>query len=435
MGERKKIIIPKKFIEKYGKIDAIWSYSKIGTFRQCQYEYYLSRIRKIKGENNIYNVCGTYAHDILEGLYNGYIEYENMCNKFEENFLEVEISDYKFSSDENKNKKMRDKYKFSLMHFFNNHNMVSNKVLTEKEIWVDINGNIFIGYIDAIHKEDDVFIITDYKTSSIEEYKGEKLKEKQKQLLIYALSLKQMGIPLEGIKIRWNFLKYTNVIFKHKVHVTYYKNGNIITSCLNKDNWVEEVKTQLKKDIKEFYKNISKEELKNKLRQCINENSLSSLDKLIQDKYIISDIVKIGDRSTWVKCIRSQLKKDLEKLYEEKWEIELILNDCINENSLSKLPVAVRNNYMLDDCYIYGEVNKINIDNLISEITENINLIKEKGKNEECWGINEIDSKLEFYCNVLCGVKKYCKYYKKYIEELNKESKDDIDLLSELENL
>ena len=213
---RTEIKIPKKYIDKYGDKIKLWSYSKLGTYHNCKHEYYLNRILKYKSKDNIYNLCGGIAHDILEDLYNSKIEYEDMCNIFESNFLAVEVGNYKFTSDKEANNRMTKKYKDCLVDFFKTHNKVDGKVLCEREIWADINGNIFIGYVDAIHKEEGVYIITDYKTSSISEYKGKKLKEKQKQLLLYALALYQLGIPLENIKVRWNFLKYKNVSYIQK---------------------------------------------------------------------------------------------------------------------------------------------------------------------------------------------------------------------------
>lgn len=366
MAERKKLKIPQRFIEKYGQPKTIWSYSRLNTLHNCLYEYYLARIKRCESIDNIYSMCGSYAHDILENFYNNKIQFEKMADKFEQDFLDVEISDFKFSNDENRNEKMRKKYVECIIHFFKNHKIVPYKVLTEQEVWIDVKGNLFIGYIDAIHKEGNDYIITDYKTSSINEYKGKKLKEKQKQLLLYALGLHQLGIPLENIKIRWNFLKYTNISYK-------LKNG--------------------------------------KTKICE------------------------GERNKWINKIKSPLRKDLIATGLQDFEADLLINDCMIDNNLNKINENIRNKYQLDDCYVYGEVNEESINELINGLIHDIDTIKKKGKEEKEWLIDGITKDKEYYCNVLCGVRKHCKFYSNFLTTLNKNNEEEINLLSQLENL
>ena len=59
MTERKKLIAPKHILEKYGTEFPIWSYSRLSTFHNCLYEYYIGRVKKFEGEDNIYSLCGT----------------------------------------------------------------------------------------------------------------------------------------------------------------------------------------------------------------------------------------------------------------------------------------------------------------------------------------------------------------------------------------
>ena len=72
MSERKEIIRPKKLVEKYGEDFTIWSYSRLSTFKNCQHEYYLSRILKKESKDSLYAILGKLSHDALEDFYNGY---------------------------------------------------------------------------------------------------------------------------------------------------------------------------------------------------------------------------------------------------------------------------------------------------------------------------------------------------------------------------
>lgn len=366
MAQREKLKIPKRFIEKYGENFPIWSFSRINTLENCNYEYYLNYIKKLKGENNIYTLCGSCAHDIIQGFYDGKIKYNEMVDKFEEDFLDIEISDYKFSSDEEKNTKMRNKYKECVIHFFKHHQPIKTKVLTEKPIWIDVDGHVFVGYVDAITKDKDGnYYIIDWKTSSI--YKGAKIKQHAKQLLLYALGLHQAGIPLNKIRVTWNFLKYCNITYKQK-------NGKCKTVSAERNKWVVAIKNQLKKDIKTVY-NV------------------------------------------------------------EDWEVDLKYDECVKNNSLKTLDKSIQNKYEITDCYVYADINEEDIEQLKKELIEAIKLINKRGDDEVNWERDEISPDQEYYCSVLCGQRKHCKYYKNHLDKLGKKEKEEAEIIAELDEI
>lgn len=368
MGERKKIVIPKKYIAQYGKVNTIWSYSKVTSLDNCPWEYYLGRILKKQGSENIYAVCGSIAHDILEDLYNGKIKYEDMKDRFDKEFIVVEISDFHFYSDPAKDLKAKKKYKECILNFFENHIPVKTKVINEQEIWIDVCGNIFIGYVDAIHKDEEgCYVITDYKTSSMTEYVGKKKEIKAKQLQLYGLGLLQMGVPIDKIKLRWNFLKYVQVNIKYKLKSGTEKEKSMIGERIA---WVDKVKTQLKKDIIQFY-------------EC-------------------DDI-----------------------------EATIKLNECITNNNLDTLDKEISKNYTLSDAYVYADLTEEEVTNLEVFLLERIKQIESKGKKEELWNIEPF-AEPSFYCNVLCGHKKHCKYYKEAMEKKEEVVKYEEDVLKEL---
>lgn len=443
MAQRKEIIRPKRLVEKYGENFPIWSYSRISSYKNCQHEYYLSRILKVKSENNYWGILGGLAHDSLEDYYNRKIEFGDMLNKFENSFLDYEILDLKFVKDDKQNNKMIKKYKDCMIHFFKNHKAIKQKVLSEREVWVEIDKNVFVGYIDAIHcDEEGNYVITDYKTSSMgAEYKGENLLHKQEQLLLYAVALQQMGVSLDKIKIRWNFLKYTNIKYNHMVNVTYLKDEKYKTICVKKSELISKIANQLKKDILEYCPDADVKEVSKEIRKWKVDNDFNALPLWLQERYTISDVIKTGERNKWIESIKTQLKKDLISYGLSEIEAEIMYLDCLSENNLNIVPNEVSKNYVLEDAYVYGEVNQTNINKLINNMSNAIEEIKNNGlKNPDKWTKNktEIDKSM-YYCNNLCGVKKECKFYEKYIEELKKQQeefiKEDIDLLTELENI
>lgn len=348
--------IPKKFIDKYGDNFPIYSYSKCSSLDNCVYEYYLSRIQKLDTEENIYGVVGSAVHDVLEKFYNKEIKFEEMPKLFEDKFFEIEIAGYYFNkTDRSKNKKMLQSYVGNIKHFFENHNIINSKILTEREVWVDIQNNIFIGYIDAIYCDDkNNYVILDYKTSSISGYTGKQKDEKAMQLLLYALALNQTNIPLESIKCGWNFLKYVNVTMK----------------------------------------------------QVLKNNK-------------IKEKVMIRERHKWVKECENQIKQELIEYYPDMldWEIDILLQECTDKNNLKNLPKEIQNKFSLSDCIVYIDVNEEAIKNLEKYLLCKVKEINHRTENND-WDREDIDKKDSFYCNMLCGVKKHCKYYKDYVKNI-----------------
>lgn len=382
--------IPKYITDEFGQHPKIWSYSNISSVGgdNCSYEYYLSRILKLKGVNGIYGICGSLGHQQLEDFYDKKIEYKDMATGFESEYNIIELGEYKFHSDDATNNKRSREYKENLLHFFNSHEEIKTKVLTEVELWFSVNGEVFIAYVDAIHK-DGRYIITDWKSSTYgAEYKGDKLLSKAHQILLYAYALHKLkNIPLDELAGRWCFMKHC------KVDITYF--------------------------IK------SKKEAQHKSRIC--------------------------ERRKWVDENKSQLKKDIDRFYPDLMDMErdILLEESIANNNLNNLCDEIKNNYKISDFYLDVDITQENIDELVEYVGNQIKTIKERGKDEANWErefpISYVDQygknkDSSFYCNTLCGQKKNCKYYKQYIDDLKSSSQreadqDDIDLLSELDAL
>ena len=273
MSNRSELQIPKKY---QGK--RLWSFSKINEFRNCTYSYYLNRIKKVPRHENIYSILGTLAHDINEAYYTKNLNNQQLVDMFDEGIERIKDSKYRFSSDSDKNVKMFDKYYSCVKHFYEHFQPVNAKVIREKEVYTDINGNILLGYIDQLHKEGDYLIITDDKTSSI--YDKHKVEQEKAQLLNYALSIIQQGYPMEKIKLRWNFIKYANVTFMQK-------NGKEKTGKYERFEIIKKIQTSLRIKLRDM--NFSEKEINEKIELALTTNSLDFMPQEIQDAYKITN--------------------------------------------------------------------------------------------------------------------------------------------------
>lgn len=342
----------KKLVEKYSDKFPIFSYSKCSTLDSCPYEYYLARIKGVPTVTNIYSVLGEHVHNILESLYRNEIEFSKMNELFYDRFLETELKGFVFTKDKDRNKLMSSNYEKNLKDFFLTHNKIKERVFCEKEVWVDLDGDVFVGYIDCLIKDGDKFTILDYKTSSINGYKGEEQGKKAMQLLLYAYALIQAGIKKENIKVGWNMLKYTKIS-----HKEYTKKGveKIKEKIVERRNKIKDISSWIEKDLKEFYPDLTE------------------------------------------------------------WDYEMIVCDCIDNHNISSLDERIKERFTFEDCIIYVDVNDENINNMINYLKKKVLQIKRRTEEND-WGRDPITSDEFFKCANLCSVKNDCEYYKNYIK-------------------
>lgn len=313
-----------KIKKKYG-VTRLWSWSKVNTYMTSKFEYLLKYILKSKEDRNdsCYTTLGTICHDTLEKFYEGKIKYEDMIDDYNDGFTTaITIADLKFNrSDEEKNKSIGEKYNENLVHFFNNHTVYKYKLLVEKPIIFVIDGNVFVGYIDGLYKDDEEFVYPlDFKTSSI--YTGKTLEENSGQLIGYAIGLHQMGIPLEKIKPHFNFLKYCTIKYQLKKGDIKYRN---VERCKIGESLQSNAKTWLK----EF-----KYEPDEYLKQMLDTNSIECLPDEVKAKYEITDChvpVELNEKvvEKWTNHISTTIQ-DIElreKDYEETKALECFWDD------------------------------------------------------------------------------------------------------------
>ena len=260
----------------------IWSWSKFNCFKTSPFEYYLKYIKHAKEDRQdcIYTSTGSLAHDIIEKFYTGKIKHEDMIGEFEDGWITLhDIAQLKFDrNNEEKNKSIGEKYYLDLQHFFKNHVRLKFKPILEQFVKVKIDNHLFHGYLDCCFKDDeDCFNIIDWKTSTV--YKGEKAKKECGQLIMYLLSLVEAGVPLEKIKIAWNFLKYCTVQYEQA-------NGEVKTRDIERFELGEKLQANLKVWLKKLG---YKDKIDEYLKMVVDTNSIECLPEDVQAKYKISD--------------------------------------------------------------------------------------------------------------------------------------------------
>lgn len=292
-----------EIMKKYG-VNELYSWSKINCFMTSHYEYLLKYIlhKKEDVDNCAYAPMGGICHSIIERLYENQITYQDMVEEFEDGWTTaIEIADLKFDRNDGvKNDNIKEKYKENLYHFFKTHKRIQSNVAIEKFVTAKIDEWVLQGYVDAIYKDDDEYYnIIDWKTST--KYSGKTAEEKCGQLVVYAIGLNQQGIPMDKIKICWNFLKYVSIQYQQK-------NGAVKTREVERCKIGESLQSNAKMWLKAGGYDVDEY-----LKLLLDTNSIECLPNDVKEKYVISDCyvyVPLTDKliDKWTTEISTTLK-------------------------------------------------------------------------------------------------------------------------------
>lgn len=271
----------KAVMKKYG-VDELWSWSKVDTAINSMYEYFLKYVLRVEEDRTdcAYAPMGGICHSTIEDFYSGKIKHKDMIEQFNDGWITaIDIADLKFDrNDVEKNVSISEKYKMNLEHFFKTHNKIPHNVVLEKFVTAKIGEHVFQGYIDASYEDtDDNFHIIDWKTST--KYSGKTAEEKCGQLVVYAIAVNQTGVPMDKIKICWNFLKYVTIQYQQK-------NGAVKTRDVERNKIGESLQSNAKVWLKE--KGYA-DQMDDYLKLLLDTNNIEVLPEDVQAMYTISD--------------------------------------------------------------------------------------------------------------------------------------------------
>lgn len=141
--------------------DMIWSYSRLDSFKDCPYRWFLKYIKKCSETDKFYATYGSFMHKLLERYYRGELSKDDMLTTFLTNFsTEVKGARPQASTVEKYIKCGAEYLKgFEPFKF--------NMIDVEKKVEFNINGIPFVGYIDYLGEIDGEFVIVDNKSRDL----------------------------------------------------------------------------------------------------------------------------------------------------------------------------------------------------------------------------------------------------------------------------
>ena len=173
--------------------DMTWSYSRINTFHQCPYRWFLKYIRGLDETPQFYASYGKFIHKLLEEFYNGELSKDDMKMRFLVGF-----------SDEVQGRRPSEKIVFSyidkgISYLDSFEAFPYNMVDVEMKFEIDFDGVPLIGFIDYLGELDGEYYIIDNKSRDLKPRsnrktptkKDEELDEMLKQLYVYSAAVRE----------------------------------------------------------------------------------------------------------------------------------------------------------------------------------------------------------------------------------------------------
>ena len=235
----------------------IWSFSKLSSYHNCAYAWYLTYVLHEKGEDNVYGVLGNSIHDCLESMCKDEMTIEEAKEKFKQDYDMCKFLGMNFPT-ENTEKK----YIYDIEHAFDFFEKPKGRLEEERYIEFEIENKKFRGYIDLIIFDDEkkTIQVLDWKSSS-KFSKKDLESHKVFQLILYSMYLEKEYPDYKILNPVFYMLKYARV----KNDVT---GRESIRERIDIDDTIHEV---LEPYIVEVQYN---EYMKDKLKQYINEVTL-----------------------------------------------------------------------------------------------------------------------------------------------------------------
>ena len=193
-----------------------WSYSRLTSFENCQYEFYLNYIvnnnEEYVREGNYYAEVGTFVHEILAKIFSGELTPDEESQYYKDNFKNNVFYKVKKSTMDKTFELCSNYFENLNFEWLNNYEILG----VELEVKFQIEGYNFLGYIDLLlrNKKDGGIIVVDHKSApyplkcdgTVKKNSKESFEAYKKQMYLYSHAVKET-YDVFPQKIIWNHFK------------------------------------------------------------------------------------------------------------------------------------------------------------------------------------------------------------------------------------
>lgn len=170
----------------------IWSYSRITTYEDCPYRFYLKYIRKIKGVRLFFSDYGSFMHLIIQKFLTGELKKSELVGYYLTNFRKNVVGKAPSQT-------VFKNYFYQGLEYLKNIQIPDSEIVgVEKKVFFNLNDKEFIGYIDGVLRNDGICIV-DNKSRALKPRSTRKKSTKtDEELDKYLRQLYMYSIPIEA---------------------------------------------------------------------------------------------------------------------------------------------------------------------------------------------------------------------------------------------
>ncbi len=221
----------------------IYSHSRLSTFEQCPLKFKFRYIDKIKPDikEGIEAFLGKIVHETLRFIYEESVKgreinldetiefYANLWNKEFNNEINI------VKKENNPEHYFNQGVRFLINYFTENSPFKDNTIAVEKRIIIELEeGYKLQGYIDRLvhNPETNIYEIHDYKTNGF--LKPQEELDKDRQLALYALGIKNIFPNIQDIHLIWHFLAFNKKMISKRTEQELEKLKQDIINLIDK---------------------------------------------------------------------------------------------------------------------------------------------------------------------------------------------------------
>lgn len=165
-----------------------WSFSRLNSFLQCPYQFYLIYILEDRGIDNFFSEFGSWGHKLLEDYAEDKLSIFELASEYENKYYK----NITFPAPPNKWKDLNiSYYEEGLSYFENFEGFGDSKIVAvEEEYNFNIDKYNFKGFADLLLEDKDGNLhVVDHKSSDPKSKSSEKAKEYFNQMYFYSIPI------------------------------------------------------------------------------------------------------------------------------------------------------------------------------------------------------------------------------------------------------
>lgn len=208
--------------------DMVWSYSRVNSFRDCPYQWFLKYVRQLpRGSAKFFSSYGSFMHELLQQYHADTLPRHKLALRYLTGFQSA------VQGPPPSEKVFVNYFSDGLGYLKTAAPVVDKTIATEKKYRFKLGGRSFVGVVDLIGITDGKLEIVDHKSKALKPYSGrEKPTSTDRELDEYYRQLYLYSIPVAA-----EFGKYPD-----KLCFNCFRTGAIIKSDFDSQK-LEQAKT------------------------------------------------------------------------------------------------------------------------------------------------------------------------------------------------